>query len=47
VRRLADLPPNAQRYLRAIEEITGVPLAIVSVGPGRDENIILRHPFGD
>jgi adenylosuccinate synthase len=45
VRQFADLPTNAQRYLRAIEELARVPLAIISVGPGRDENIILRHPF--
>jgi adenylosuccinate synthase len=47
VRRFADLPANAQSYLRAVEEMAGVPLAIVSVGPGRDENIILKHPFAD
>jgi adenylosuccinate synthase len=47
VRRFADLPGNAQNYLRAVEEMAGVPLAIVSVGPGRDENIILQHPFAD
>jgi adenylosuccinate synthase len=45
VRRFSDLPANARRYLEAIEEVAGVPLAIVSVGPGRKENIILRHPF--
>jgi adenylosuccinate synthase len=45
VRRFSDLPANARHYLQAVEEWAGVPLAIVSVGPGRDENIILRHPF--
>jgi adenylosuccinate synthase len=45
VRRFAELPANAQRYLRAIEELARVPLAIISVGPGRDENILLHHPF--
>jgi adenylosuccinate synthase len=45
VRRFSDLPANARYYLQAVEERAGVPLAIVSVGPGRDENIILRHPF--
>lgn len=45
VRSFSDLPANARRYLQAIEELSGVPLSIVSVGPGRDENIILRHPF--
>jgi adenylosuccinate synthase len=45
VRRFNDLPTNTRNYLRAIEELAGVPLAIVSVGPGRDETIILNHPF--
>jgi adenylosuccinate synthase len=45
VRRFDDLPKNAQKYLKAVEEMAGVPLSIVSVGPGRDENIILQHPF--
>ena len=45
VRSWEQLPLNAQRYLRAIEELAGIPLAIISVGPGRDANIILRNPF--
>lgn len=45
VRSFADLPQNAKRYLKAIEDLAGIPLGIVSVGPGRDETIILRHPF--
>lgn len=45
VRRFDDLPRNAQKYLKAVEDMAGVPLSIVSVGPGRDENIILQHPF--
>ncbi len=46
VRRFDDLPENTKRYLKAVEEISGVPLEIVSVGPGRDETILIRHPFG-
>lgn len=45
VRRFADLPRNTRNYLQAVEELAGIPLAVVSVGPGRDETIILRHPF--
>jgi adenylosuccinate synthase len=45
VREFSDLPANARRYLQAIEELSGVPLSIISVGPARDENIIVRHPF--
>ena len=32
-------------YLRALEELAGCPLAIVSTGPDRDANIVLRDPF--
>jgi adenylosuccinate synthase len=39
------LPENARRYLNRIEEITGVPVDMVSTGPDRAETIILRHPF--
>jgi adenylosuccinate synthase len=45
VRRFDDLPANTKRYLRAIEELSGTPLSIVSVGPGRDETIVVKHPF--
>ena len=39
------LPPAARAYLRALEELAGCPLAIVSTGPDRDANIILQDPF--
>ncbi len=39
------LPDNAKSYLKRIEELTGVPVAIISVGPGREETIILDNPF--
>lgn len=35
----AALPPAARAYVHAIGELTGIPLASVSVGPGRDEVI--------
>jgi adenylosuccinate synthase len=37
----SDLPVKARSYVRAIAELTGAPLRIVSVGPTRDETIIL------
>ncbi|PTY03101.1 adenylosuccinate synthase [Verrucomicrobia bacterium LW23] len=37
VRKFTDLPPNAQAYLQAMAEYTGARLAIVSVGPQRDQ----------
>ena len=37
--KLADLPENAQAYLRFIEEELKTPIAVVSIGPGRKETI--------
>ena len=39
------LPKNAQNYLKRLEALCGVPIAIVSTGPERDETIIIEHPF--
>ena len=40
-KKFSDLPVKARNYVRAIAELTGAPLRIVSVGPTRDETIIL------
>lgn len=45
VREFARLPAAARAYLRALEELVGCPLAMVSTGPAREANIILRDPF--
>jgi adenylosuccinate synthase len=37
-----ELPDNAQAYLRRVSEVSRVPIAIVSVGPGREQTIV-RH----
>jgi adenylosuccinate synthase len=37
--KLKDLPKEAQEYIKFIEKETGVPIAIVSIGPGRMETI--------
>jgi len=39
------LPAAARTYLRRIETLTGVPIAMVSTGPERDETILVHHPF--
>ena len=39
------LPKNAQNYLKRLEVVCGVPIAIVSTGPERDETIVIEHPF--
>ncbi len=45
VRRYDDLPANVRAYLKRIEELTGVPVMIISVGPGREQTIILNNPL--
>ncbi len=45
ITEFAKLPPAARAYLRALEELVGCPLAIVSTGPDRDATMILRDPF--
>ena len=44
-RTFSDLPANTQSYLRAIEELAEIPLSIVSVGPGREQTIMMQNPF--
>jgi adenylosuccinate synthase len=39
-RRLSDLPENARRYVARLEEVSGVPAAIVSTGSDRDDTIL-------
>ncbi len=39
------LPLAAQRYLQRIEEVTGVPIHMVSTSPDRDHTILLRNPY--
>lgn len=42
VRRMEDLPINAYKYVKRIEELIGCPIDLVSVGPDRDESIIIK-----
>lgn len=39
------LPQEARDYLKRIEDFTGIPASIVSVGPDREETLLLRNPF--
>ena len=41
------LPQAAQNYIKRLEEITGVPMDIISTGPDRNETMILRNPFAE
>ena len=40
VARWEDLPANAQAYVRHVEKIAGVPAALVSIGPRRDQTLV-------
>ncbi|MBC7505589.1 MAG: adenylosuccinate synthase, partial [Sandarakinorhabdus sp.] len=46
-RRWADLPAQAIKYVRRIEELTDCPVALVSTSPQRDDTILVRDPFVD
>ena len=39
------LPQTCRNYIKRIEEVTGVPVAILSTGPDRVQTMILRDPF--
>jgi len=45
VKKQSKLPPAALNYIKRIEELTGVPVDIISTGPDRSETMILRDPF--
>ena len=47
VRDWARLPAAARRYLLRLSEVTGVPVAMISTGPDREQTILMRHPFND
>ncbi|MBU0992683.1 MAG: adenylosuccinate synthase [Proteobacteria bacterium] len=45
IRAFDQLPKNAIAYLKRLEKLSETPIQIVSVGPGRDETILLSDPF--
>ena len=44
-RRLEDLPRNTIRYLKRLEALVGVPFFFASVGPQRQQSIVVENPF--
>ncbi len=42
-----DLPGNAVKYVRRIEELIGAQVALLSTSPDRDDTILMRDPFED
>ncbi|MBA4395590.1 MAG: adenylosuccinate synthase [Desulfobacca sp.] len=45
IRKRENLPLATQNYLNRIEELVKVPIAIISVGPDREETMFLTNPF--
>ncbi len=45
IRSHEDLPENTKSYLKRIEALTETPIDIISVGPGRDETIVMKNSF--
>ena len=45
IKEYEKLPKNAKNYLKRIENLIGVPISIISVGPDREQTIILENPF--
>ena len=46
-RSWADLPAQAIKYIRRIEELIRCPVALVSTSPEREDTILVRDPFAD
>ena len=46
-RSWADLPAQAIKYVRRIEELVGAPVALLSTSPQRDDTILVHDPFQD
>ncbi|MNC96912.1 Adenylosuccinate synthetase [compost metagenome] len=44
-RTMDELPEDARRYVARIEELAGVPITIVSLGPERTQTITLADPW--
>ena len=45
VRSFEQLPENAQSYVKRLEELAGCPIVLVSVGPRRDQTMMIKNPF--
>ena len=46
-RSWADLPAQAVKYVRYIEELVGAPVSLLSTSPERDDTILVQNPFQD
>jgi adenylosuccinate synthase len=46
-RSFAELPAEAIKYVRRVEELIGAPVALLSTSPEREDTILMRDPFRD
>ena len=46
-RSFAQLPANCVKYVKRLEELIEVPVALVSTSPDRDDTILVQDPFED
>ncbi|MGH6914786.1 MAG: adenylosuccinate synthase, partial [Geminicoccales bacterium] len=46
-RSFADLPAQAVKYVKRLEELVEAPVALLSTSPDREDTILLRDPFAD
>ncbi|MBV8744713.1 MAG: adenylosuccinate synthase [Xanthobacteraceae bacterium] len=44
-RSWADLPAQAIKYVRRVEELVGCPVALLSTSPEREDTILMQNPF--
>jgi len=44
-RSWADLPANAVKYIRRLEELTSIPVSLLSTSPEREDTIMVKDPF--
>lgn len=45
VRSYEELPENARKYVERMSEVTGIKVGIISVGPGRNQTIVMKEMF--
>jgi adenylosuccinate synthase len=45
IKSMDDLPQELRAYIRKIEDFLKIPVVLMSVGPGREETIVLQDPF--
>lgn len=45
IKNIDELPQNAKNYIKRITELTGIPIAVLSIGPNRNQTISLKKLF--